>query len=410
MQDYHLSRIATALYYYRPLLADLLKPTHTKCVVEIGSGRGAKALSWASLFQSYVGIELNPADAAQTTDLLREFGATNARVICGNAEAIVEQPEKHGIERIDLLILFAVVEHLTIPERKSVLQLAETVYRRGGYVLIAESPNRLCRLDQHSWQLPFTDWLPLEIMAEYAAKSTRDDLKWRLNQASQAQAAETLYRIGRGVSFHEFECFWQKETYENLGIVSDGYSTELLNYYPFVRDEWDLLRFCTDNKVAVERLFTRYYLEGIFSANAHGPRKSAHYLTPREIALPQRRWLWQRIAQGPAPPIIEHRQFWALDQVTIKSGCSMLIPTDAGSPVAQDAVLLIDLSQSSGRFAVEETKGGARSVIDLAKLGQGRLPIWHTRAAVPLGSSVGGGYRVRPEGGSWLTCHGALLL
>ena len=58
MHDYHLARIATALYYYRPLLADLLKPTHTKCVVEIGSGLGAKALSWASLFKTYACIEL----------------------------------------------------------------------------------------------------------------------------------------------------------------------------------------------------------------------------------------------------------------------------------------------------------------------------------------------------------------
>src|SRR3974390_2775031 len=110
MQDYHLSRIATALYYYRPLLADLLKPTKEKNVVEIGSGRGAKALSWASLFKTYVGIELNQDDAKQTTDLFQEFGATNARIICGNAEAIIDQPEKHGIERIDLLVLFAVIE------------------------------------------------------------------------------------------------------------------------------------------------------------------------------------------------------------------------------------------------------------------------------------------------------------
>jgi hypothetical protein len=177
-----------------------------------------------------------------------------------------------------------------------------------------------------------------------------------------------------------------------------------------VRDEWDLLRFCTDNKVPIERLFTRYYLEGIFSPNASGPRKGARYLTPGEIALPQRRWFWQRIVQAPPPKVVEHRQFWELDHVTIKTGDSVLIPTDAGSPIPQDAVLLIDLSQSSGTLAVEETKSGARSVIDLAMLGQARLPIWHTRAAVPLGTSIGGIYRVQPEGGSWLTCQGALLL
>jgi hypothetical protein len=413
MEAYHLSRIATALYYYRPLLADILKPSHTKCVVEIGSGRGAKAVSWASLFQSYTGIELDPNNVAQTTDLLREYGFTNARVICGNAEAVIDKPEKYGIERIDLLILFAVVEHLTIPERKSVLQLAEKVYQDGGHVLMAESPNRLCRFDQHSWQLPFTDWLPLEIMAEYAPNSKRTDLQYSLNKGSPEKSAESLYRIGRGVSFHEFECFWEKKTYDGLGIANDGYSTELLNYYPFVRDEWDLIRYCADNKVDIDRLFTRYYLEGIFSQAATDLKNDPRYLTPHEIVTPhRRRHFWQRTpTEVPPPPVVERRLFWELDEVTIGPGKGpVVIPTDA-SPAAQDAVLLIDVERSSGRLAVEETKSGARSTIDVAKLQQARLPIWHSRAAVPLGSSRAGTYRVQPEGSnSTLTCQGALLL
>jgi SAM-dependent methyltransferase len=413
MQDYHLSRIATALYYYRPMLADILGPTQTKCVVEIGSGRGAKAVSWAGLFKSYVGIELRIEDVAETNEVLRQCGVNNARVVCGNAEAVIDQPQRYDIDRIDLLVLFAVIEHLTIPERKVVLQLAERVYRQGGHVLIAESPNRLCRLDQHTWQLPFTDWLPLEIAAEYAAKSQRDHLKRILNASSPDQRAEALYRIGRGVSYHEFECFWEKSTYDELGVVNDGYSTELLNYYPFVHDEWDLLRFCTDNNVNVGRLFTRYYLEGIFCQSAPGARKGARFLSPLEMPITHRwRRFWRRNGHDvPRATTVERRRFWEMDEVSIGPGDSLLINAEYPSAGKVDSILLVDIERSSGRLIVEEIKSGTRSVIDLAKLAAARMPIWHTRAALPLESSGGGTYRLRLEGSeSRLTSHGMLLL
>ncbi len=52
MHEYNLLRIATGLYYYRPLLERLLQPTRTKNAVEIGSGMGLKSLCWADLFRS----------------------------------------------------------------------------------------------------------------------------------------------------------------------------------------------------------------------------------------------------------------------------------------------------------------------------------------------------------------------
>jgi SAM-dependent methyltransferase len=413
MHEYHLSRIATALYYYRPLLADLLKPTATKTVLEIGSGQGAKALSWASLFGSYIGIDLNPDDVALGASLLRERGIGNARIICGKADAVLQQPERHGIGRIDLLILYAVLEHLTIPERKLILRLAQDVYLRGGQVMVGESPNRLCRFDQHTWSLSFTDWLPPELVVEHMAASPRDDLKRKVDTSSPERMVESLYRVGRGLSYQEFSCFWDKTPLESLETLCDGYATELLNYYPFMNDEKDLVRYCQDNQIVVPRLFTRYWIEGIFSQNAMRTTTSVRYVAPQEmeVALPRsRRRFWERAARAKAPKTVLNRRYFELDEITISSGSSLLIPAEEMTTAPSQVVLLLESYKSSGRIAVEEIRSGARSVLDLPRLMRGRLPLWHSRVALPLGSTPGV-YRIQPEGdGNQLTCLGALLV
>jgi hypothetical protein len=45
MNDYDLSRLATAIFYFRPMLRSILRPTRAKNVVEIGCGWGLKALA-----------------------------------------------------------------------------------------------------------------------------------------------------------------------------------------------------------------------------------------------------------------------------------------------------------------------------------------------------------------------------
>jgi hypothetical protein len=235
--------------------------------------------------------------------------------------------------------------------------------------------------------------LPEELLAEHAVKSSREDLIGQLKAVPAERERETLYRLGRGISFHEFECYWDKPVFDNLTILNDGYSTELLNLYPFVRDEWDLLNYCKDNTVNVHRMFTRYWIEGILSPRADGKaRRTAAYLPPQQIA---------------SGTIRERRRFWELDEVTILPKVNQ-IEIDTGE--AQDVVLLVDIARSSGSLLLENAGGHATSTIDLAEIARGRMPNWHTQVALPLGPTRGGGCRVKVSARSALTCHGALLV
>ncbi|HYT91259.1 MAG TPA: class I SAM-dependent methyltransferase [Gemmataceae bacterium] len=402
MSAENLARIASGLFYYRPLLSHLLHPTQSKNVVEVGSGAGLKALCWADMFQSYVGLDLAPDSAAIATRLATECGLTNARFLTGNAEAILAEPDRHGIPRIDLLVLYAVLEHLTIPERKVILRLAQEVYCQGGAVLIAEAPNRLCRFDVHSWQLPFTDWLPAELLAEYAQASGRKELKTQLRTTAADRVGEKLTRIGRGISYHEFACFWDQAVFTDLTIRNDGYSVELLNLYPFLREEWDLLTFCRDNAVALPRMFTRYWIEGILlRGDGTQASKDIAYLPPRQLT---------------SGPVQERRRFWEVDEVTIQAGGGReALTIENPAKVGREVVLLLDITRSSGTLLVEETTSRTHSAIDLARIAAGRLPTWHPQVALPLGPSPDKVYRltVKAESGGncgALTCHGALLI
>jgi len=395
LEPYHLSRVASALYYYRPLLARLLNPTHQKHVVEVGCGFGWKALAWADLFASYTGIELYPDHAAEAEGHLRDFGVRNGRVIAGNATAVLADPAAHGVGPIDLLVLYAVLEHLTIGERRAILKLAQQVYLQGGAVLIAESPNRLCRVDQHSWHLPFADWLPDELLAEYALRSPRGDLTSQLAAAPPEGRLEKLYRLGRGISYHEFECFWDAAALEAVNIVNDGYSTELLNMYPFMRDEYDLLTFCKDYGCKFPRMFTRFWIEGLWVRGAVGVEgRAVNYAPPGGLT---------------SVPVRERRRYSELDEVVLSSGRKQTMALAAAD--GRSALVLIDSSRSTGGLVVEDARGRISATIDLDKVARGRLPAWHSVAALPVPVPAGAGSRLRADGrGAALTCHGLLYV
>ena len=407
MDDYHLSRLATATYYFRPMLRSILEPSEAKHVVEVGCGRGLKALAWSDLFASYVGIEIDPALVAQANASFRRFGFPNARAIAGNAEAILQDPRANGIGPIDLLVLYAVLEHLTIPERRSILRLAQEVYRGGGHVLIAETPNRLSPFDTHSFHLPFVEWLPAELQEEYVSRSGREDLKAQFVAAPPEARRETLYRIGRGLSFHEFECFWEEADYENLSMARDGFSAALLNLEPFRREEADLMRFCEDNKIDIHRAFHRYWLYGLLADRPERatPRR-ARYLPPREIG---------------SGTIKERRELWALDEVGISSVPWNGLAIGDGSDPTSEVILLIDVGRSRGILTIEKrrrTRIGSRRIeakrIPIDELVNARLPTWHDHVALPLGK-FDGEFRIKIRGekpwkAGWLTCNGALVV
>lgn len=123
----------------------------------------------------------------------------------------------------DLVVCYAMLEHLQIRERLNLLSMIRDVMRRDGAMLTTfETPNRFATFDWHSTKLAFTEMLPDELVFDLIRlRSPQADHPAKGFEAFTPEAQMRLYRRGRGVSWHEFDMVFGME---NLEVLLDGYS------------------------------------------------------------------------------------------------------------------------------------------------------------------------------------------
>jgi S-adenosylmethionine-dependent methyltransferase len=135
----------------------------------------------------------------------------------------------------DLIVAYALLEHLTPEERLRFLIGAWRHLPMGGHLVVIETPNRLYWFDWHSSQMPFADQVPHEIAFLWNEFSPRASIPQAIKANSLESAmrgnVERWYRFGRGASFHEFHIALGTENYEVIDapIIKDrptfaGYS------------------------------------------------------------------------------------------------------------------------------------------------------------------------------------------
>src|SRR5262249_55252570 len=99
--------------------------------------------------------------------------------------------------------------------------------------VVYETPNRLNCFDWHSFLLPFFDSLPDGLAIAYADHSPRPFFKIH----PEGNLVENLYRLGRGVSFHEFDLALGLE---QLRAINDGFSSKLAHRSSLEHEPFDL--------------------------------------------------------------------------------------------------------------------------------------------------------------------------
>ena len=385
---YYLDRLGSAIFYRMPWLLGLGKDLSSLNVVELGCGRGLKAIPWSRLVRSYLGVDLDPDVIGFARNAAKETRRDNLEFHAGNAADAVRDPARFGITgRIDVIVLYAVLEHLTPPERKGVLGLCREVLQDGGMTVFCETPNRLIPHDGHSTYLHFFQTLPPEIALEYVKRSPRPDA------VKAVTDEESLYRWGQGASFHEFD-LWMADAAGRLpGILADGWSHWPICDEPLRRDELALNEYLDANGPLAPPAFARFWLDAVFDGAA--PPGS----------MPPVPWV-------PAPEelhnasLFRDRRYHVPDTLVVNPGGQAAFGLRGGSPV-----LLLDLAQSEGEVALEDGTGSTLAVLDVAALRTARLPRWHGGCAVDLSTFAPLGRLVlRPEGaGSRAVSPGVLV-
>jgi SAM-dependent methyltransferase len=191
-----------------------VRPLGDATVLEYGCGPGSVSRAIAPHAKRYIGLDIDP-DYIATARALNE---------CEHASFLAYPPEEIGdalrgyAGEVDIVLLYAVVEHLTLSERLDVLASAREVARPNGVVVVVELPNRLTPVDHHSSFEPFLSQLPDELALEYLYRrevrrpEMRDMVVAKRDPSlpigEDEEALMAFRRFGRGGSFHEFELAW----------------------------------------------------------------------------------------------------------------------------------------------------------------------------------------------------------
>ena len=246
--------------YFGPWL-ERMHPLAGATVVEYGCGYGAVSVALAPLAGRYIAYDIDEGAVAIARDHLdRASASQNAEVHAVPGDRILDAVAEHEGE-VDILLLYAVLEHMTVRERLDLLELAFRLVRSDGLVAVVESPNRLAPVDWHTSFLPFMCQLPEPLAIEYAARSSREDFREAIAKAAGAgydAAREELARWGRGISYHEFEL-----VLGDVGahVIGGGYDPQLWDERPLHAEEQVLYRQLHSARPDLPPVFWRFWLD-----------------------------------------------------------------------------------------------------------------------------------------------------
>lgn len=258
--DWHRRRVMAERF--RPWL-ERARPLTGATVLEYGCGNGAAAATFAPGTDRYIGIDIDEAAVAQARDVLAGGGLHPEFHTAPPDQMVAVTSAFAG--QVDVLLGYAVLEHMSVEERLAWLEMAKGLVRPDGVIAIIETPNRLTAWDYHTSQLPFLYQLPEELVLAYLDRSPRTEFVEAM-RAARAQGAEAEHeafiRWGRGMSFHELELVFGDLSRH---VVASNWEPELTPDRHVHRDELALQRRLDAVRPDLPATFSRYWLDTVLT-------------------------------------------------------------------------------------------------------------------------------------------------
>ena len=264
-----------------------------KKVVEIGSGTGSSTAAFAHFVDSVHGYDIHGPSVEGARKRLEILGITNTRIDIIKGEELVGRLGADHQSGVDIMLLFAVLEHQTTEERIATIATCWQLLKPGGLLVVVETPNLLQYFDFHTSLLPFCHLLPTDMYARYAQFSPRNGFNNAFRNADSLAKEEldlAITRWGRGASYHDFELALG-QTYGRQ-LVANGFEKEMLDWVGVCLEE-EVLRYYIDRRgLAIPKAFSRVALNFILQkgddvtpcddSNVPG---YMHLTSPEEILL-----------------------------------------------------------------------------------------------------------------------------
>ncbi len=245
LENHMYYRLEMDRHEFIPWLASVVQLDGAR-ILEIGSGTGSAAVAMAEQGADVVGVDVHEEGLQVADARARAHGLDRVEFVVGNAE---ELDRIFSGRMFDVVVFFAVLEHMTLPEREAALRAAWNILPAGKHLCITETPNRLWFYDGHTSRLPFYHWLPDDIAFRYSRHSPRYPFNVRFREADPNSVLSFL-REGRGFSYHEMDLAWDGDaTYR---VCSDKMS------FLVRRNPAKLAKYLASGDARRERLLHRY--------------------------------------------------------------------------------------------------------------------------------------------------------
>lgn len=244
---------------------DSVSPLKDSKVLDFGSGCGSSALAFSHFAREIEGFEIDQYSVEAFRARMKMFECSNAKVSLRSPEDILEAALDRVEPRTTVLFL-AVIEHLTESERLDYLTRFWNRLTPGDVLVMAETPNYYAYFDGHTFGLPFSHMVP-DAYFERWLESQPEDLRFRndllgLFKLDPDQALERRRRLGIGVSHHVFELAFETDLREV--VVADGFSDEIVNWFPISSDDRSLIRSFRDYEIELPIGFARSVMAFVF--------------------------------------------------------------------------------------------------------------------------------------------------
>ena len=244
-----------------------------KTVLEYGCGNAAVSCAVAERAKKVIGLDIDRGWIETGKEEVVKRGLRNVELELHPPETIRDAADaRRG--KVDVFLLYAVLEHLTVSERLAVLRLAREVVKPDGVIVVCETPNRLIYFDHHTARMPFFHLLPDELAVDYYQRSEREDFKAAIDAAAQdgrGAAQEAIVRWGRGVSFHEFEVVFGERFDQH--VIASNYDPILFGERPIHPDEVILARYLERWRPDLAPVWSRSWLDLILAPQPVAKRR-----------------------------------------------------------------------------------------------------------------------------------------
>ena len=236
-----------------------------KIVVEIGCGTGSSTAAFSHFAERIIGYDIDEKSIKGAKRRLEIMGVKNVELHLVTPENSIKTLLKNHPDGIDVILLYAILEHQTITERHETIKQCWSILNPDGIIIVTDTPNLLCYHDYHTSLLPFAHLLPTELYARYMKNSPRkgfNDIFSEYENMSLEALETKICRWGRGVSYHDFEIAMGSDYWKY--IVCNGFEPEILEYLDVPQEE-ELLRMYIKQRqeLKIPSAFTRVFLNFI---------------------------------------------------------------------------------------------------------------------------------------------------